>query len=745
MASTLSTATLPTTRRRQDSSDDFGDGSLGSIGGSAVGSSVEEEKSSQRRPQETPSTFAAGAAVVPAAVGHAAAVLKPAPAPHVSTVPAVSTPKRGGGGEEHSAASKGSGGPHSTTSKRPAIKRKGSVDFSLSIDDEVSAGPLKKRKPSVDFTLAIDDDHTEGEMFSRVLPKLDSLPSMEAMSNASPLIRGSASVGSSQTQGQTILALDHLDALGEEAGAAAAKLQRFKPRAQSMDSTGSNGTFTSNSQRMLLEAFMSYGGPESSSSSYARRDRLESWGGMSDLSVTGIDNVSHSFVNSDSTTAAALASLADDVAAAANFENDSLSSLLAGDDSKVGSIPSKICVDSVAESDPSAALLQLPAETDFFSSDLQAFVKAAMASVGTQLAELATAVELAVNADASETHTKDPEADNSDMSSVVSLMIGATSDAGSKVGSLESRPQSLSVTSALKISVDYDAVAAAVSAAEAAAGELDLSALVGSFSIPKSGNSVSSAGSKAMRRRQHLPTKNKRKNSDATASSAGSKKGISGPLHINVPPIPKPKTDERDMEEIRERARAAAGYVPPSSPNDVKARPLPPKKRAKRQIPDPQTPDQRSAAIDTFTTPRTSNLGAAKTPASAAYLSSATSPSTSVKASAAKGQSGQKWDSMFDALVAFIAERKEEETIDMSENDKEEWAWDGNVPTTFKSKDGKALGRWVNNQRSAKSKGVLKDDREDRLVKAGLKWSVLASNSWNEMLEELRLYVNDQV
>ena len=81
----------------------------------------------------------------------------------------------------------------------------------------------------------------------------------------------------------------------------------------------------------------------------------------------------------------------------------------------------------------------------------------------------------------------------------------------------------------------------------------------------------------------------------------------------------------------------------------------------------------------------------------------------------------------------------------MTEAQRAEWAWDGNVPTTFKTKDGKALGRWVNNQRSAKSKGTLKKEREKRLVDAGLKWSVLASNSWNEMLEELRIYVAEQV
>jgi hypothetical protein len=117
----------------------------------------------------------------------------------------------------------------------------------------------------------------------------------------------------------------------------------------------------------------------------------------------------------------------------------------------------------------------------------------------------------------------------------------------------------------------------------------------------------------------------------------------------------------------------------------------------------------------------------------------------SAKSTVSKGQSSQKWDSMFECLLLFIDDRKTEENIDLSEEDCKDWFWDGNVPTTFKSKDNKALGRWVNNQRSAKSKGVLKEDREKRLVDAGLKWSVLASNSWNEMLEELRIYVTEQV
>merc|ERR1712238_550638 len=69
---------------------------------------------------------------------------------------------------------------------------------------------------------------------------------------------------------------------------------------------------------------------------------------------------------------------------------------------------------------------------------------------------------------------------------------------------------------------------------------------------------------------------------------------------------------------------------------------------------------------------------------------------------------------------------------------------DGNVPTMYKTKEGKALGRWINNQRSAKSKGTLKEDREQRLVSTGLKWSVLTTNAWVDMMEELTIYVKEK-
>ena len=59
----------------------------------------------------------------------------------------------------------------------------------------------------------------------------------------------------------------------------------------------------------------------------------------------------------------------------------------------------------------------------------------------------------------------------------------------------------------------------------------------------------------------------------------------------------------------------------------------------------------------------------------------------------------------------FIDDRRAKETEGQPDEEKYLWIWDGNFPTNHKTDDGKALGRWVNNQRTAKSKGSLKEDR----------------------------------
>jgi len=126
------------------------------------------------------------------------------------------------------------------------------------------------------------------------------------------------------------------------------------------------------------------------------------------------------------------------------------------------------------------------------------------------------------------------------------------------------------------------------------------------------------------------------------------------------------------------------------------------------------------------------------------HIKPAPVPSSAPSSKAGTLQSQQKWDDMFECLVKFIEETREKATKNLTDEQKAAWIWDGNVPTSHKTSCGKALGRWINNQRSAKAKGALKDDREVRLVSTGLKWSVLTTNSWRQMLRELEIYVNEQ-
>ena len=540
-----------------------------------------------------------------------------------------------------------------------------------------------------------------------------------------------------------------------------------------------------------------------------RRDRLESWGGMSDLSLGMKDQNLDSLVYGNSTatngaggaiapdkTTSALAatictSLANDITAAVHDGHESVSSFLVNDEI----IPTRIAVkrdrlNSIASiaTDQSAldriTRLNVSSAIDSeFPSDVHSFVKAAMESVEDQLADLATAVEAV-------SHDNQGDQD-SEISSTVSPMIGAASDVGSnKSDSVTGRPRSSSISSLLQIAVDYNAVAAAVDAAEAASGALYLTNLTPNNSELSSGTasvvlpSSSSVGSHPkLSRKRPLPLplqKNKFRVNDAnndnsksykshTSSSEEqgnrlkkrpcssseqlfpnskrncvdiSKAKSDSTLELKVSLNSVSKVDDRDMEKIRARARAAAGYVPPSgfSPKMIS---LPPKKRNSTPATPLAAPRPSMVTSNSnFKTPIMSNTFSSKN-------NNSSTPHTShirgTPTSSIKGQSSQKWESMFECLVKFIEERKNEGTVGMTDEEKKEWIWDGNVPTTFKAKDGKALGRWVNNQRSAKSKGSLKDEREKRLVNAGLKWSVLASNSWNEMLEELRIYVADQI
>jgi Helicase associated domain len=75
------------------------------------------------------------------------------------------------------------------------------------------------------------------------------------------------------------------------------------------------------------------------------------------------------------------------------------------------------------------------------------------------------------------------------------------------------------------------------------------------------------------------------------------------------------------------------------------------------------------------------------------------------------------WESMFDTLWEYVEERKESTGR----------PWDGNVPATYKTvKDDppRALGRWINRQRSKYSKNQLKEEYVTKLNSIGLRWSI---------------------
>ena len=75
------------------------------------------------------------------------------------------------------------------------------------------------------------------------------------------------------------------------------------------------------------------------------------------------------------------------------------------------------------------------------------------------------------------------------------------------------------------------------------------------------------------------------------------------------------------------------------------------------------------------------------------------------------------WDSMFETLCEYVKECKAADPNN---------CWDGNVPANYKTDDNppKALGRWINRQRSAYTKNKLKKEFVDQLTAIGLRWSI---------------------
>jgi Helicase associated domain len=526
------------------------------------------------------------------------------------------------------------------------------------------------------------------------------------------------------------------------------------------DSCESHGTFDSSSRPILLSSSLHTTGsgasalvpdPDKSTSGMpiantidqsslavasmsARRERLESWGAMSDLSLP---------YGSDSALMVNLLGAWQQSDGANAEQSPSIEQVLFMDDN-MGSIPPRILmgirsrlnsIASLSEASLGDALPPLATSTHHsemivdVGGHIEDCVVAAMATVEDDIAALASAVENAADFGF-----------EFDENSHIDLMVAQFStDAACETSSLSrnsKRPRSWSTSSGM-ISVDYNAVQAAVEAAEAAKETLGLAGLP----EKKEEEPFTAKETLAKTNRRKLPLKRNSESfplpsanseSDAIKSSKRSRPVAEGQVAENVAalmttPAPtevksaaapkKPKRTSTVSTKRRGRQEAATGPQPVLSTDAGVTTSAPEIKKATGQSEDDSGDDTANVQF---------------------------SCSKAAKQAKQTGQSNQKWESMYNCLVEYANIRKVEDTASLSEKEKETWVWDGNVPTNYKSKDGKALGRWVNNQRSAKSKGTLKEDREERLIDAGLKWSVMASNSWNLMLNELTVYINEQ-
>jgi hypothetical protein len=529
------------------------------------------------------------------------------------------------------------------------------------------------------------------------------------------------------------------------------KSKRSRKNSESTSKT--NPSLDMSGQRLLYESIQQMDSE--------KRNRLESWGGMSDLSTTGMDPTAIAAHHD----ALKTTGLLDDLVNAADFECDDVSDL-----------------QESAEKRKRAG----SGGTNSLSGKQK----------GRPRLDSLASLSLASLSDASVSLSGKRDDDSK-------LLAGQT-------------PNSKSSTGANSIVVDYDAIAAAVAATDG----LDMEAIMGKpkemsrldkASVRKS--KVESQKKKiALSRGQvtttpttthnvtitrlpPIPTSTSTSVSKPTVQtpvpvrsdpitkqrppskpaypprskepvqkslppkSAGPKPFPVASIDIPLVPIPKNTQTEEELEAIRQRARAAAGYIPPVM-GATPAKP-PPRKPAATPGSAPYNPNYTPRQPPAYPPPPAgpspyANIpykkrGPGPTPPYTPSLSTPRTPSVPVRTpsstfSSRSGQlqSQQKWDDMFDQLVMFIEETRATATKGMTDARKAQWVWDGNVPTNYKTKDGKALGRWINNQRSAKSKGTLKDEREVRLVSTGLKWSVLTTNSWKDMMRELEQYVKEQ-
>lgn len=517
--------------------------------------------------------------------------------------------------------------------------------------------PLKKRIASLDSSMESDQALGLAPLGSAVLAEQNNAPAAKKEA-----IQPKSNIDTSKGSGT---ALDHLDALGDDAASIDSRQQKIAPAKPKHEevmigdeaASGGSTTLSSSNQKALLDALLSKTSGHSS-----RRDRLESWGGMSDLSATGFGACDCRFGDAAAALAASAlhyTGLIDDVtfAAAAHPRTTSLGSHSSGD-SKPSAIPSGISLADRKMSVSEFSWLGEHSGTDHFVPHIQAFVDAAMASVGDQLEDLAGAVEMAASgtdvASVYSDYLRNQAGADSDVSSTMSPLIGTVSDFS------QQRPRSMS-TSSKAISVDYDAVASAVEAAQAATGALDLSKIGVDEARPPIPSVVLSKGNEFDMDRKPAALED----------------------------IPKSSKSDKEMEAIRARAREAAGYIPPAGKGTPEPRP-PLKKRARLPT-SHATPCATAGPHPDIveSTPRLSNLSAAPRPlvSSLAAVGAPRPPltvSSETITSSLSRAANQKWDEMFECLVKYAEMKTAEGKKYLSGQEKEEYGWDGNVPTTYK-------------------------------------------------------------
>jgi hypothetical protein len=645
----------------------------------------------------------------------------------------------------------------------------------LEMYSNMAAG--RGRSDTMDFLMGSGQDHAVGNLDDVILPEDDNTASGCVMDHLKALC-GEPTV-SSATKTTGILRRGRLSS---GAGEASHSNTVTSPRAKfneaitkrtraNSDNTNNSNSAGSSSQRLVMEALQHFEGDK-------QRDRNDSWGGMSDLSVTGIA-ATHDALKTTG--------IIDDImAAAASIGDDATDGLSEepkeqGQRKRTGSggtnslsgkgRPRLDSLASLSLASLSDASISVSGRKEQYASELVQKLPALETKTSTPSSQSIVvdydAITAAVNAANAVT-------DGLDLNSILSSPSATkpTTPGGKPKKSVPLNAKKTPMTTAKKPAPKVAKPLPSAHKPTPSMMKTPLSKL-GTRPTPKPSsmkplppkyqttpthlmkapppNSVSVAAQKAAAKRAAAAAQL------AAQTQAGKAAGVTKPK-LPVPssidiPIPKSTKTEEEMEAIRQRARAAAGYVPPGPgsvpPYKTGGMPLsgqvPPLKPG--QLPPPRKPPMPYHPMPPLQHGH-SSMPPKKRPNGPhpSFVSSLPAPPPGYMprhhavSRASSLQSQQKWDDMFEYLVKFIEETRLEQTKGLSEADKAAWVWDGNVPTNYKTKCGKALGRWINNQRTSKTKGTLKDDREVRLVSTGLKWSVLTTNSWNEMLHELEVY-----